>query len=354
MKLKINHRLILMVTAVVLVVVASLSVIIFATFKGNLDENISERSKVSTQLVAERIHSWFLPVYGQLNTVESYVRFSPETVKPVIKTIMDEVPEITSVYWGSEKPLPEGGFFLESSGWTPPAGWDHSRRPWYLDAKKTQGIYLTDPYIDANTGKIVVSAALKVEDFAQRPAGVVGLDLFITTVSEMVTSEKITENGDSFLVDAAGLYVTNKDDSLVLKANAFEGTALSGAQEHILGSDNAFGFTGDGKYYFASRKILDADWTFVTYGPVLDIYRELWVFLATLLAAALCCVVAGGLIAIAFARTISVPVTAVSEAVRRFADGDFKLDGYDFGLLDKMRRRSDELGETTAAMDTKK
>ena len=57
----------------------------------------------------------------------------------------------------------------------------------------------------------------------------------------------------------------------------------------------------------------------------------------------------GILVSFLNARSISKPVKMITEGARRFAVGDTQLKGMDFGAINKLNKRSDELGDTSKA-----
>src|SRR5690625_1913501 len=88
-------------------------------------------------------------------------------------------------------------------------------RPWYIDAKDKDGEAIwTDPYVDAATGGIVVSAAKAYYENG-RLLGVVSLDVTIETLVEMVNAINIGESGYFVLYDGQGQYVAHPDEQLV-------------------------------------------------------------------------------------------------------------------------------------------
>ncbi len=70
-------------------------------------------------------------------------------------------------------------------GWTDhknPAAYDARKRPWYVDAMKTNSLIYTEPYIDANNGDLLVSIAKKFQN------GVILADISLSVLDEAVKS----------------------------------------------------------------------------------------------------------------------------------------------------------------------
>ena len=83
-----------------------------------------------------------------------------------------------------------------------PVGDDYvaQSRPWYQEAKSTKETIITDPYIDAITGKIVMTVASPLISNGQ-VMGVLGLDIEITELVSISQSLKADNGGYAVLVD---------------------------------------------------------------------------------------------------------------------------------------------------------
>lgn len=83
-----------------------------------------------------------------------------------------------------------------------PADYDPTSRPWYQGAVAANGFAWTDPYVDATSGKLVISAAKPVFDSNNQLAGVVAIDLSLATLAEKINAIKVGEKGYVYVVDS--------------------------------------------------------------------------------------------------------------------------------------------------------
>jgi adenylate cyclase len=79
-----------------------------------------------------------------------------------------------------------------------PTDYDPRDRPWYQDAKRNDGSFLTGPYIFFATGKLGYTIRLPVKAGKQ---GVVAGDMLLDATEELLNKEKLTESGVVFLFD---------------------------------------------------------------------------------------------------------------------------------------------------------
>ena len=66
-----------------------------------------------------------------------------------------------------------------------PDGFDPRSRPWYKDALNSNGASLTEPYIDAVTGQMIISIGTAVKKAGQT-LGVIGADLTLQTITDSI------------------------------------------------------------------------------------------------------------------------------------------------------------------------
>lgn len=97
-----------------------------------------------------------------------------------------------------------------------PVGDDYvaQSRGWYQTAKATKKTVVTDPYIDAITGKIVITVAspLLAANQDQTVLGVCGLDIEIGELVSVCRALKADEGGYAVLVDASDNIVAHSEN----------------------------------------------------------------------------------------------------------------------------------------------
>ena len=105
-----------------------------------------------------------------------------------------------------------------------PADYDPTLRPWYQQALKADAPVVTAPYVDAGTGKLVVTFAVPVKRNGELAAVVAG-DLSMESVIANVRSIRPTEHSSGMLVNADGSVIAASNAALTLKPF---GDAVSG------------------------------------------------------------------------------------------------------------------------------
>ncbi|AJQ50738.1 chemotaxis protein [Pseudomonas putida S13.1.2] len=107
----------------------------------------------------------------------------------------------------------DGGFSVRPDA-KMPEGYDPRTRPWYKDGMNAAGATLTEPYIDMTTNKMVIGILSKVSS----SVGVVGGDLALDGLVQIINSLNFGGMGYAFLVNDQGKILVHPDKDMVMKS----------------------------------------------------------------------------------------------------------------------------------------
>lgn len=107
----------------------------------------------------------------------------------------------------------DGGFSVRPDS-KMPDGYDPRTRPWYKDGMSAPGAILTEPYIDMTTNQMVIGILSKVS----AGVGVVGGDLALDGLVQIINSLNFGGMGYAFLVNDQGKILVHPDKALVMKS----------------------------------------------------------------------------------------------------------------------------------------
>ena len=211
-RFSIGPRLIFSVSILVSVVVASIAAVIYFSFRSSLDRQIESLADTAANLIREEIRAWLNP---KDRTIVA-LRLEAQEIFPDMKVLqrfyqrhLKGDADFSDVYFFENKSNLQGGMIMTATGWVPPKDYDQFVRSWFTTTMATDSVTLSEPYLDAITGKIVVTVAQKVPG-PNGVLGVVGADMYITKVGEIVAStKKISPSGLTALVTLDGRYLTN-------------------------------------------------------------------------------------------------------------------------------------------------
>lgn len=245
--------------------------------------------------------------------------------------------EFMSTYVGDEE-----GVFTSVPNQPLPAGYDPRKRPWYKGAVQADRLVLTDPYNDASTGNLIISAAMPVKRDGKL-FGVAASDFSLGSLVSMIKSVTMGGKGSAFLVKSDGTILVHQDQQLVTKklADAFpQATPVVGS--------GIFETTFNGRSVLVSflpiQGLPRADWYLGVQIDRDQAFAGVAKFRIAAAAATLIGVVALiAVLAALLSRLVVRPVLEMTSAMARLAGGDVsaEIPGTD---------RKDELGRMAAAV----
>jgi signal transduction histidine kinase len=195
-----------------------------------------------------------------------------ESLKEIFKGMLASNPSTYDLYYCSAKSRKEGGFFETANGWNPDedpdlANWDHVERSWFIDAVQNKGkAIISEYYIDADTKKLIFTVAKTTESSEGEINGVVAEDIFHEVLESIMNARKITEDGESYLLDIYGNYLTGNSKEKTLGTNFFDDFWHDFSREQILSGRDSIFFNK--KYYLAVSHLMGTDWFIVSKGSL--------------------------------------------------------------------------------------
>jgi len=91
--------------------------------------------------------------------------------------------------------------YLDGSGWIPPEDYVPQERPWYKAATIVNGnVAISIKYIDAQTGKIIISYSRHIFDKKGNQLGVVCVDVLLDRIVKYIIDTRLAEGGYGILL----------------------------------------------------------------------------------------------------------------------------------------------------------
>ena len=214
-RLKFSHKILL---AASLVVIATFA--LFTLFndylhrnaiRDNLDSYLDEMGEVT----AHNIQNW---LSGRILLVESAAQSIANDSSDQSVVALLEQKALVSTFGFTYLGEQNGRFTMRPED-EMPAGYDPRTRPWYKDAVAAGGTTLTEPYVDAATGELIITIATPARE-GSRTVGVVGGDLGLQALVDIINALNFDGMGYAFLVSGDGKVLVHPDKSKVMKTLA--------------------------------------------------------------------------------------------------------------------------------------
>ncbi|MCR5288822.1 MAG: methyl-accepting chemotaxis protein [Treponema sp.] len=328
--MKIRYQLILSQTLLVFIVVLTLTLTASLSQKKSLQDDITEIAKLQVENVNNQIDDFLAKPQRTLDIVSAYIEkldsYDKYTIEEFLEAQVTGIPEYSMLYVSSATPTCKGGFTFSNIHWIAPADFDESSRSWFISAKASRGtIVFSDPYVDAQSNGIVVTLSKSFNNKAGEFAGVIGVDLLLDTVVEMVQSVKLTESSLAYMIDSNGTYVTNPDTSKVATANLLDDYNLREVYSK-LPDGRPYIDLGYSDKFFAARKMSSlCGWTLVTLGPKNELYADIYKSISVIVIVSLVSLLLASCIALFVSLGITHPLKSIATALLEISSGHADL-----------------------------
>lgn len=221
----------------------------------------------------------------------------------------------------------DANVLTQSDGFTSDDTFEITKREWY-QVTNTKKSMLTAPYIDASTGKFIVSAAAPIYDAAgENIIGVAGLDISLEQMTQILSSYKIGEAGYVILASGAGTVIYHPNTEFQTKnlsdMNLSE-TVLKtlesgqeGLMEYSAGAEKRVGYLG---------KIGDTGYIVLSSISRGEYYSSTLRSAGIMLVMALFGIAAVIICIMRVASKLTRPIIGLNEVAKQLADGDLNVE----------------------------
>ena len=220
----------------------------------------------------------------------------------------------------------DANVLTQSDGYTSGSDFEITERAWYKAVEEEKTI-LTDAYVDASTGNVILSAATPVYDQSgQNIIGVAGVDVALDHINELLPEYKIGNNGFVILATSEGnvIYHPNTDNQQKSLSELNADKTLIQAVEG--GKDTSVHYSADGKskYGYVGR-IGSTDYLTISCLPASEYFASLirCIIIVLLL------VIAGIVVIIITIRHLATqltkPIVALNDVAQELAEGNLDV-----------------------------
>ncbi|MBE5849944.1 MAG: response regulator [Lachnospiraceae bacterium] len=163
------------------------------------------------------------------------------------------------------------GKYIDGLNWEPPEDYDPKTRDWFIEAMTADGIVVfTMPYIDAQTGNLIVSACRMLPD----RQSVIALDVQLKGIQSMMRELTLNGKGYGFVVSNDGMLIAHRDESKK-GTNICDTEGGSKFLDAIKKADTgSFPYTWEGESSTVYVNRITNDWNTVLVVSDHDLYSE--------------------------------------------------------------------------------
>lgn len=231
------------------------SMISYFDTKKNSVMQIETTLHMSSQSLADYIDLW---ISTKKNGVESTARFMQDIDLMTPNDLIAKLQETTKVLGAMDSYVGlEDGSMTMGSGSKLPAGYDPRIRPWYVKAKQTGQLGITDVYIDATTNKPIVTVMAPIIR-EKVLIGVFGVDISLDALVKAISNVNFN-GGYGVLLDSKEVMIAHPDVKFLGKE--FSVIASDASKEVSGKKDGIVYFTAQGdEKIFSFNTAVESSW----------------------------------------------------------------------------------------------
>ena len=310
------------VVSVVIAVAILLAVVYLQMSRALLDKS-EALLQTTTDRTLQETKAWMNSTMTMLETQRDTIEYEDMDVPAMMDYIKHTVGQNDAYPAGLYVALTDGSLYHAS--FVPGPDYDPAAKSWYQDGLKSDSFLLGDVYFDEDSQSYVVGASgvLKAKDGTVR--GVAAADVYLDSISKIVSEARLEDNGGIFLVDTrTNIIIGHRDGNVIgQKLDELKDGMYVYASEQIRGGKT--GLSLNDNTYIQVEQVPGSDWTAVAYVSRSEVLYELQqLTVSMLLVAAFAVLVLILLVVIQVRRVIGRPVKELSRAATQIAQGDLE------------------------------
>ncbi len=338
-----------------------------------------QKSLASVEKYASEMNAWFVEqstlLCGMVEDIEINGDYSEQYLLTYLTQKLERQNSyVIDYYMGF---VDKNRNFIDGSGWIPPSNFDYHSRKWYIAALQEGGVIYTTPYLDANTGKMVVTIAAPVRQNGII-IGVAGADILVTDLVTITNKAKKSGVDYAFLLDQDHNFLVHPNQHLQPTPTELKNAAqiMNGKYRPLLKNLNKSGYTitelqdydGVDKYFILSR-VKASNWTLGIAIDKTEYLKPLNKLLVGFLIVLVVSLALGIVIILIMVNGLLKPINQLRQAVNRYSQKDFNarspvvsddevgelsdsfndmadtIQAYSHNLEEKVAKRTQELQE---------
>lgn len=316
----ITVKLVAAVVASVIIAVSALLAVVYDRMSQTLLEKSEEILHTTTDKTLQETKAWMNRTLTMLETQRDIIEYEDMDL-PEMKAYIKHTAGQNDAYpAGLYVALTDGSLYHAS--FVPGPDFNALVKSWYLDGLESEEFLLGDVYFDEDSQSYVVGASGVLKDGKGAVRGVAAADVYLDSISNIVSNIQIEDTGGIFLVDTnTDTIIGHKDPETVGKKLSESGGMYAYAAEQIQAGKTGLSFYED--TYIEIAGIEGSSWAAVAYVSKAEILSELYSLTSTMTKmSAIAVFVLTLLVIIQIRRIIGRPVKELSRVATKIAEGE--------------------------------
>ncbi|MFS0674507.1 methyl-accepting chemotaxis protein [Ornithinibacillus sp. 179-J 7C1 HS] len=207
--LSLRNRLVISFLIVLLIPSIAIGLFSYQSASSNMEKSMLESAQKNVNIMRQTVDQFILNQMDIVNYLADTIVTTDiendhdDRTRGILDEIQNSKDDIyEQIYVGTQT----GEFMNSPTSFQNPPDYDPRKRPWYELAMSDKGnVVVTDPYVSSSSGEIVVTIARVTAD----NNGVVGVNLELNRLTEIINSVTIGEEGYLFLLDGTKKFISH-------------------------------------------------------------------------------------------------------------------------------------------------
>lgn len=312
----------LVAAIVVSVVIAGSALLtnVFNQMSQTLLEKSEEMLVTTTDKTLQETKAWMNRTLAMLETQRDTIEYENMDIPEMEAYIKHTAGQSDSYPAGIYVALTDGSLYHAS--FVPGPDFDALSKSWYQDGIASEDFILGDVYFDEDSQSYVVGASGMLKDADGAVRGVAAADVYLDSISQIVSNIRIEDTGGIFLVDTrTDTIIGDRDKEVVGKNLSESGGMYAYAGEQIKAGNTGLGLYGD--TYIQVANVEGSNWMAVAYVSKAEVLSELYDLTHTLTTVSVIAVLVLILLVVLLTQwIIGRPVKELSRVATRIAEGE--------------------------------
>ncbi len=330
----ITVKLVAAIVVSVVIAVSALLAVVYDRMSQTLLEKSEEILHTTTDKTLQETKAWMNRTLTMLETQRDTIEYEDMRISEMVEYIKHTAGQNEAYPAGLYVALTDGSLYHAS--FVPGPDFNALVKSWYLDGLESEDFILGDVYFDEDSQSYVVGASGVLKDKNGGVRGVAAADVYLDSISDIVSNIQIEEDGGIFLVDTrTDTIIGHRDETVVGKTLSESDGMYAYAEEQI--QAGKMGLSLYEGTYIEIAQVPGSNWIAVAYVDKAEVLAELYDLTRTMTTvSAVAVLVLMLLVIIQTRRIIGRPVKELSRVATQIAEGE---------LNQTIRYRSrDELG----------
>ncbi len=318
--LGITVKLVAAIVVSVIIAGSALLVVVFDQMSQTLLEKSEEMLRTTTDKTLQETKAWMNRTLTMLESQRDTIEYEDMTIPEMTEYIRHTAGQNDAYPAGLYVALTDGSLYHAS--FVPGPEFDALAKSWYQDGIGSEDFILGDVYFDEDSQSYVVGASGMLKDNSGAVRGVAAADVYLDSISDIVSGIRIEDTGGIFLVDTrTDTIIGHRDSYVVGEKLSTSGGLYTYADEQIKAGRTGLSLYGD--TYIQIAEVEGSNWIAVAYVSQAEVLSELYELTSTMAkvsAAAVLMVTL--LVIIQTRRIIGRPVKELSRVATRIAEGE--------------------------------